>query len=546
MTETPAHTDIDPAALLPGFGAMGIFEAVQCIRETVIVVREGRTGRLGIAVGGGTDDHGRGGPEMAGGDVVGLLPPLYPERLGDRGFTESHRVRFPYVIGEMANGLTSTRMVIEGARAGFLGFMGAAGLDPGGIESAVAQLADELGPDGPWGSNLIHSPHEPDLEEATVAVYLKRGVRRVSASAFTAMTPPLVRYVATGLAVDARGRIRRPNRLFAKVSRPETAKAFLSPAPPAILEALVSAGRLSREEAGLAGRIPLAEDVTVEADSGGHTDNRPLTAIFPSIAAARDELAARHGYTRPISLGAAGGLGTPEAVAAAFALGAAYVMTGSVNQSAVESGLGAWGRRLLSEAGLADMMMAPSADMFEQGARVQVLKRGTLFGPRARRLQEVYRTHGSLEEIPEPVRRQLEEEIFRRTLASIWEETEAFWNRRDPRQAERAGRDPKHRMALVFRWYLGLASHWAIEDDTGRRQDFQIWCGPAMGAFNDWVRGSFLEDPDARTVAQIGLNLLEGACVAARAQTLRSCGVPVPPSAFRFRPRFLSPGTAPT
>jgi trans-AT polyketide synthase/acyltransferase/oxidoreductase domain-containing protein len=29
--------------------------------------------------------------------------------------------------------------------------------------------------------------------------------------------------------------------------------------------------------------------------------------------------------------------------------------------------------------------------------------------------------------------------------------------------------------------------------DETRRMDYQIWCGPAMGAFNDWVRGSFLE-----------------------------------------------------
>ena len=85
--------------------------------------------------------------------------------------------------------------------------------------------------------------------------------------------------------------------------------------------------------------MPVAEDITVEADRGGHTDNRPLVALLPAILALRDELAARHGYTRPIRVGAAGGLGTPAAVAAAFALGAAYVLTGSVNQAAVESGL---------------------------------------------------------------------------------------------------------------------------------------------------------------------------------------------------------------
>src|SRR5579885_2852655 len=95
----------------------------------------------------------------------------------------------------------------------------------------------------------------------------------------------------------------------------------------------------------LAAWLPVAEDVTVEADSGGHTDNRPLAVILPAVCVVRDRLAAQHGYPRPPRVGAAGGIGTPAAAAAAFALGAAYVLTGSVNQSAVESGLSEAGKR---------------------------------------------------------------------------------------------------------------------------------------------------------------------------------------------------------
>jgi hypothetical protein len=29
-------------------------------------------------------------------------------------------------------------------------------------------------------------------------------------------------------------------------------------------------------------RVPLACDITVEADSGGHTDNRPLSVLLPA------------------------------------------------------------------------------------------------------------------------------------------------------------------------------------------------------------------------------------------------------------------------
>ncbi len=527
---TPVHAG--PAAFAPATFA----KAARTPREPVTVVIDERGRRPGVLIAAASEYS----ADSVEATVTAVLPALYPEWLGDRAFCEAHGVRFPYVVGEMANGLTTTQMVGAAANAGFLCFCGAAGLEPARIEDAVAQLARELGPDGAWGSNLIHSPQEPALEEATVDVYLRREVRRVSASAYMKLTLPAVRYAVTGLTVDAAGRVQRRHHLFAKISRPETARFFLAPAPQEMLDALVAAGRITRKEADLARRVPLAGDVTIEADSGGHTDNRPLTAIFPSISRVAADLAAQHGYDGPVRLGAAGGLGTPSSVAAAFALGAAYVLTGSVNQAAVESGLGASGRALLAQAGVADVAMAPAADMFELGAQVQVLRRGTLFAARARRLRELYHSHASLEEIPAAERARLEREIFLLPLETVLEQTGRFWAARDPRQNERAARDPKHRMALCFRWYLGQSSRWAIADEPERRADYQIWCGPAMGAFNDWVRGSFLEDPVRRTVAQIGRNLLEGAIAVTRAQQLRGCGLPIPPDAFDIAPRPLA------
>jgi hypothetical protein len=94
-------------------------------------------------------------------------------------------------------------------------------------------------------------------------------------------------------------------------------------------------------------------------------------------------------------------------------------------------------------------------------------------------------------------------------------------------------------MALVFRWYLFNGAQWARDGHAARRADYQIWCGPAMGAFNEWVRGSFLEPVQARTVRQIALNLLEGAATVTRAGQLRAAGVALPGSAFDFRPRPL-------
>ena len=92
-------------------------------------------------------------------------------------------------------------------------------------------------------------------------------------------------------------------------------------------------------------------------------------------------------------------------------------------------------------------------------------------------------------------------------------------------------------MALVMRWYLGLSSGWAQQGNEDRRVDFQVWCGPAMGAFNTWARGSFLEDVDQRGVVEVAENLMHGAAALVRRQWLTAQGVPLPESTLRYRPR---------
>jgi PfaD family protein len=408
-----------------------------------------------------------------------------------------------------------------------LGFFGAAGLSIQRIESAIERLQRDLG-NAPFGVNLIHSPSEPDHETATVDLLLRRGVQLVEASAYLDLTLPVVRYRVAGIRRSADGRIVAPNHVIAKVSRVEVATKFFSPPPDKILRELVVRGDLTAEQAELARQIPVAQDVTAEADSGGHTDNRPLVALLPTQLALRDRMQAQHGYDVPLRVGAAGGISTPASVAAAFAMGAAYVLTGSINQGCVESGSSDAVRKMLAEAGQADVIMAPAADMFEMGVKVQVLKRGTLFAMRAAKLFEAYRAHASLEAIPPAERIRLEKDLFRAPLESIWSETRSFWLGRDPKQVERAERDGKHKMALTFRWYLGLSSRWANAGEPTRQVDYQVWCGPAMGAFNEWVKGTFLERPEYRRVVTLAKNLLHGAAVVMRLAMAASQGVVIP------------------
>ena len=521
----------------PGFDSAAAATAAERIRESCVVVQNPATGHLGAAFGG---ELSRGSDGLGSLPAVAALPAMYPEWLGDRSFAEVHGTRFAYVTGAMANGIATTQLVIEIARAGGLGFFGAAGLDFARVEVAIDELAKTLDPEGlPWGSNLIHSPSEPSLEEAVADLYLRRGVRKVSAAAFMGLTPAIVRYAYSGISVLPDGTVHRPNMVFAKISRPEVAGHFMSPAPTAMLDALVAAGKLTADEARLAATLPVAEDFTVESDSGGHTDNRPLAPLFSAIQAVRDERQATLGYTRPIRLGAAGGIATPQAAASAFALGAAYVLTGTVNEACVESGLSDAGREMLAAADVADITMAPAADMFELGVDVQVLSRGTMFAIRAKQLYQLYRTYPSLDAIPAEEAASVEQKILQSTFDEAWAATREFWLGREPAQVERAETDPHHKMALTFRSYLGQSSRWAIDGVPNRRLDYQIWCGPAMGAFNAWTAGSFLGAPAERTVSQVAKNLLEGAAVVTRAQQLRTYGLPVPSHVFNYRPRPL-------
>jgi hypothetical protein len=126
------------------------------------------------------------------------------------------------------------------------------------------------------------------------------------------------------------------------------------------------------------------------------------------------------------------------------------------------------------------------------------------------------------------------------TLPEVWEKTRQFWAERDPGQVERAERDPKHKMALAFRWYLGLSSRWANTGAPDRQIDYQVWCGPAMGAFNEWVKDSCLEPAPNRRVAVVALNLLYGGAVMTRVNTLRNQGIRLGPEATQYVPMEMA------
>ncbi|OQY56811.1 MAG: 2-nitropropane dioxygenase [Candidatus Parabeggiatoa sp. nov. 2] len=511
------------------FDENGIKAKLLNLEQPCYVVR--KQGRIGITNEGDLSDANKN--TLAEIETLTAVPPLLPQQLGDRNFLDCYGVTYAYAGGAMANGIASEDLVIALGKAKMLGSFGAGGLMPSRIEEAIQRIQAAL-PEGPYAFNFLHSPKEPAIERSTVDLYLKYGVKTIEAAAFMNLTPNIVYYRAAGLSLNSANQIVIKNQVIGKISRRELATRFMQPAPTKILRQLVAQGLITELQATLAEKVPVADDITVEADSGGHTDNRPLVCLLPSIIALRDEIQQQQGYKNSIRVGAAGGIATPQSALAAFMMGAAYIVTGSINQSCLEAGTSAQTKNLLAQIGMADVMMAPAGDMFERGVKVQVLKRGTLFGVRAQKLFELYKTYDAISDIPLEEQEKLEKQIFRKPLDTVWQETVAYFSGRDPEQINKAADDPKRKMTLIFRWYLGQSSRWAIAGEKGREMDYQIWCGPAMGAFNDWVKGSILAEPNNRRVADVAHLMMTGAAFLYRLHNLKLQGLSMSASLSRY------------
>lgn len=433
---------------------------------------------------------------------------LKGEQLGDESFKTTYGTKYAYYAGAMANGISSVEMVIALGQAGFMGSFGSGGLSLEKIEEEITRIQDAL--NGlPFMINMLADIANPDRELKLAQLLVRKKVTVVEAAAYINESSALAYYRLKGAHKDKDGKIVALNHIIAKVSREEVATTFLLPISQKIIDYLLQEGLITSNEAECAPLLPFASDITVEADSAGHTDNRPLVSLLPAMIALRDELQEKESYRTRI--GAAGGIATGSSALAAFTMGGAYVATGSINQSCIEAGTSTYVKELLCKAKMAETAMAPSADMFEVGGKVQVLKTQNMFAQNAQKLYKIYCTYHSLEEISEKERSQIEKRIFKNSIENIWKMTEEFFSRTNPFQLEIAKTNPKIKMAMCFRWYLGNSSKWAVNDVIERRMDMQIWCGQAMGTFNLWTRGTQFDNPSKRSVAAVAKYIMDDA-----------------------------------
>ena len=201
----------------------------------------------------------------------------------------------------------------------------------------------------------------------------------------------------------------------------------------------------------------------------------------------------KYGYSEPLCVGLGGGIATPESAAAAFSMGAAYVLTGSVNQSCTEAGICEDVRKLLCQAEQADVAMAPSADMFEIGGPGPGPQAGNPFsasGPKNCTIfinpLPVLKTW-----IPRPERK------FRKNsskpilkvpgpLPGSSSSPGAI-----PKRWSGQTRTPGIKWPLVFRSYLGQSSRWAIQGEPTPKNGLPGLVRTFHGGFQPMGKGKF-------------------------------------------------------
>jgi trans-AT polyketide synthase/acyltransferase/oxidoreductase domain-containing protein len=437
------------------------------------------------------------------------IPQIEAASLGSARFKADYGLKYAYLAGAMYKGIASKELVIAMAKGGLIAYLGTGGLALDRIEADIRYIQSEVPARSRYGMNLLSDLSQPEMEERTVDLYFKYGVRFIEAAAYMQMTPSLVRYRLRGLRRGPDGHIEVPHRVLAKTSRTEIATAFMEPAPELIVSRLVQSGQLNTEEAELSRFVPMANDICVEADSGGHTDRGIAHVLMPVMLNLRDQMMVRHRYLDAIHVGAAGGIGTPEAAAAAFVMGADFILTGSINQCTVEAGTSVAVKNLLQTANAQDTAYAPAGDLFELGAKVQVFKKGLFFPARANKLYELYLRYNSIEEIDDRTRIHIEEKYFKRSFEAVWEETKLYYCLNGRTTVEELEGSPKRKMALIFRWYFVHTTRLAQSGSEEQKVDYQIQCGPALGAFNRWVEGTELESWRKRHVAEIAELLMD-------------------------------------
>lgn len=271
-------------------------------REPVHVITDATRSMIGAAVGGVV------APSFHENDyhVVGTLHGLYPEWLGDRSFTEIHRVRFPVITT-----VTDTFVVNELANADILSFYETAERTKERMTHDVGELVRTLALRTNWGVTFEHR----DADGEIANLLTKLDVPHVLLRGFPEPSPAVVRLAVIGMHTGPDGKLQRRTHLHVIANDLASAKAFMSPPSDDLLDELVATHQISEIEARLAQHTPITHDITVAGDD----------TLYERARRCEQHMRSKHIYAYPVRLGLIGSTATPQSLTQAFAVGASFV-----------------------------------------------------------------------------------------------------------------------------------------------------------------------------------------------------------------------------
>ncbi len=428
-------------------------------------------------------------------------------KLGSQSFLKHHQIKYPYVAGSMCQGISSDKLVIKMAQSGFLAFIGSFGLSIDDVENLIGSCASSLGQQFSYGVNVHHLSADSEKQRALLELCIKYHVPCVEVSGFDHISSDLILYRIKGLS-RAGDHISIQNKVFLKTARLDTAALFMQPAPLHILDKLLAEKLITPDEHLMAQSVAVADDICVEGDGGWKTEQVSALVKLPEVMRLRDQQSQL--LNQPVRVGCSGGIGTPEAVAAVFMLGADFILTGSINQCTIESNTSNHTKQLLSQINSEDTCYVPAGDLFESGARAQVVRKGLYFPARAQKLYDLYRLHSGIEDLNVQDIKQIEKHFFARSFASVYQE---IIDTENSQEVKKVKENKKYKMAKIFRWYFDYAQRLSMQGIEQEQENYQIYSSPALGAFNQWARGGAFESWQDRQVDKIALTLLKEASV---------------------------------
>ncbi|WP_459480607.1 ACP S-malonyltransferase [Clostridium saccharoperbutylacetonicum] len=420
-------------------------------------------------------------------------------------FTGEYKVKYPYVIGGIERGISSKEMIVKSGTEKILSFLGTKKMDLDEIEESIIYIKDRLTEGEPFGINITYDYFNSEISEKIINLCLKYNVKNIEVSGYTNIPNCVIRYKLEGIK-RKNGSLVCENRVFYNTARLNIEE-LLKPISESTVKNL-SRERINYEDVSIFRNISIIDGLTIKCDGNSNNNGFNILNILPVAVRVKNKVLEKFKYMNKIYIGVGGGIGNPEALAVSFMLGADYVVTDSINQCSIEANCSELVKDLLEQVGFEDTIYVPDAERFEIGGKVQVLKKGVMFPSRANKLYELYRQYDSYYEIDEKLRSQVEKKFFMKSFEEYYDECKKGLSAEEINIIEK---DEKKKMAVVFKRYLTESSLLAQKGVDEQRMNFQIYCSPAIGVFNNYVKDSELKDWRKRSVTKIAEVLMNDA-----------------------------------